>query len=260
MKLNLNQESDPVRHLADHGFAIVPDLYSPGDIAETAALMTGLFERYAELSHKKPARGWVVAGDMAPASTPGEGIAQPEILHPSLIEPRLLEAGLFRKCMAFIRSISPAVSVRFDHVIVKNPLSNAETPWHQDLVYSNSNRMLQSLSRKRIHLWIPLQDATPENGCLEFVPGSHKGALMNHDVAARRSGHPCYVATPDAATHTVFGAVAAGGMTMHDIRTLHRAGANRTDKPRMAWIVQFGLFGSSEQNLMRLLGKLPSGN
>jgi ectoine hydroxylase-related dioxygenase (phytanoyl-CoA dioxygenase family) len=254
----LAKASASARCLAERGFAVVPDIYSPDDIAEAAALMGGLYNRYQEFEKFKPARGWVVAGDMAPASTPGAGIAQPEILHPSLLEPQLLQSGLFRKCLAFIHSISPSVSMRFDHVIVKNPRSQVETPWHQDLAYTKTSPLLQAILRKRIHLWIPLQDATPENGCMEFVPGSHKGALLHHDVVARRSGHPTYVFTPDGHQQTEFGAVAAGGMTMHDIRTLHRAGANITDMPRSAWIIQFGLFGTGEQKLRRVLGKLPS--
>lgn len=43
---------------------------------------------------------------------------------------------------------------------------------HQDATFLNTTPM------KLYGLWIALEDATLENGCLWFMPGSHKGVYV----------------------------------------------------------------------------------
>ncbi len=48
-------------------------------------------------------------------------------------------------------------------------------PWHQDKSYwpgANANPV--------ITVWIPLVDATPENGCLHIWPGTHRREVLSH--------------------------------------------------------------------------------
>lgn len=50
------------------------------------------------------------------------------------------------------------------------------TPWHQD-----TGVLLPEADRSRIlTVWIPLNSATAENGCLQVVPGSHRGDIAPH--------------------------------------------------------------------------------
>ena len=57
----------------------------------------------------------------------------------------------------------------------KPAVSGKETPWHQDGDYYPI-RPLETLT-----LWIPLDDVTPENGPMRFIPGSHKSnELFSH--------------------------------------------------------------------------------
>ena len=47
---------------------------------------------------------------------------------------------------------------------------------HQDSTFLHTDPM------KLIGFWIALEDATLDNGCLWFIPGSHKGKFMNMTV------------------------------------------------------------------------------
>ncbi len=47
-----------------------------------------------------------------------------------------------------------------------------ETPWHQDGEYYPI-RPLEVLT-----IWIPLDDVTPENGPMRFIPGSHRARKL----------------------------------------------------------------------------------
>lgn len=52
-------------------------------------------------------------------------------------------------------------------------------PWHQDKSYwpdANSNPVITA--------WVPLVDATHENGCLHLVPGTHRKKLLEHHAEA----------------------------------------------------------------------------
>lgn len=55
--------------------------------------------------------------------------------------------------------------------IFKNPGVGGEVKSHQDATY------LYSEPSSTIGFWIPLEDATPQNGCLYFIKGSHKSGV-----------------------------------------------------------------------------------
>lgn len=55
--------------------------------------------------------------------------------------------------------------------IFKHPQIGGEVVPHQDSTY------LRTEPLSALGLWFPLEDATEENGCLYFVPGSHKGPV-----------------------------------------------------------------------------------
>ena len=50
-------------------------------------------------------------------------------------------------------------------------------PWHQDLAYL----MREAEDTFLVNFWIPLVDATAENGCMEVIASSHRGELIQHD-------------------------------------------------------------------------------
>jgi phytanoyl-CoA hydroxylase len=52
-------------------------------------------------------------------------------------------------------------------VIFKQPFIGGEVSAHQDGTYIYNEPL------KVVGLWIALEDCTLENGCLEFIPGSH---------------------------------------------------------------------------------------
>jgi phytanoyl-CoA hydroxylase len=57
--------------------------------------------------------------------------------------------------------------------LFKQPLVGAEVGWHQDATY------LRTLPSTVVGLWIALDDADRENGCLMALPGAHRGPLRS---------------------------------------------------------------------------------
>lgn len=66
-------------------------------------------------------------------------------------------------------------AVRFwhDQLFCKPSHHGGVVAWHQDYSYWTRTRPMQHLT-----CWIGLDDATVENGCLQYVPGSHEWDLL----------------------------------------------------------------------------------
>lgn len=113
--------------------------------------------------------------------------------------------------------------------------SGKETPWHQDGDYYPI-RPLETLT-----LWIPLDDVTPENGPMRFIPGSHKAhELFSH---SRKEGNDMtinLVCDDDHFDKTTAEdlVLKAGQVSFHDVYLIHGSGANHTDKRRAAFVVR----------------------
>ena len=72
-------------------------------------------------------------------------------------------AGLAAACMG-----SSSVRLYFDHLLVKEPGTEAPTPWHQDIPY------WPFLGRSICSVWVACTASTVEESSLEFVRGSHR--------------------------------------------------------------------------------------
>ena len=81
------------------------------------------------------------------------------------------------RIFGFIESILGEASVLKDSMALsKPPYIGTEKPWHQDNAYFDWLPL-----EKIATVWIALDDATIENGCMHVLPGEHtRGALKHH--------------------------------------------------------------------------------
>ncbi|MDB6042320.1 MAG: Deoxyhypusine synthase [Gammaproteobacteria bacterium] len=61
-------------------------------------------------------------------------------------------------------------------MILKPAHQGGATPWHQDEAY----RVAPDFDYRQVSIWVPLQDATLENGCMMYIPGSHRSGVLPH--------------------------------------------------------------------------------
>jgi ectoine hydroxylase-related dioxygenase (phytanoyl-CoA dioxygenase family) len=59
-----------------------------------------------------------------------------------------------------------------DKLVFKDASIDFGSPWHQDYPYWKGSH--------KISVWIALDDASPESGCLRVVPGSHLKGAAHH--------------------------------------------------------------------------------
>ena len=175
--------------------------------------------------------------DLAGADEEGVEAKLPQILSPSKYAPELLN-GRFRDAVQSIAKalLGDGAEVGGDHAILKPALIGAATPWHQDEAYWDPAFDYAALSA-----WIPLQEATIENGCMWFVPGSHRLEVMSHhSIDNDPRVHGLEVEGADTSS-AVACPIPAGGATFHLSRTLHYTGPNISQGPRRAYILGAGL-------------------
>lgn len=176
--------------------------------------------------------------DLGGSDEDGKEAALPQILNPAKYAPELADAP----CVAVARNIlqqllGPEAGLGVAHAILKPAGVGAPTPWHQDEAYWDPNHQYKSVS-----VWMPLQPATLENGCLWFVPGSHEWEVLEHQPIGGDVRVHGLELVKTAVTETgVACPLPAGGITIHRNRTAHYAGPNHTDQPRRALIMMGGL-------------------
>jgi ectoine hydroxylase-related dioxygenase (phytanoyl-CoA dioxygenase family) len=95
-------------------------------------------------------------------------------------------------------------------------------PWHQD----NGVIMPEADEATILTVWMPVNPATLENGCLQVIPRSHRGELQPHCPGKST------VAIPDrflAAEHAVPLPMRPGSVLLMHQRTIHSSLENLTD-------------------------------
>jgi hypothetical protein len=61
-----------------------------------------------------------------------------------------------------------------DMALLKPPMLGREKPWHQDHAYFD-----YPLGTPIVGVWIALDEATVENGCMQFLPGQHRDPIIH---------------------------------------------------------------------------------
>ena len=84
-----------------------------------------------------------------------------------------------------------------------------------------------------VTIWVALEDADARNGCLYYLPGTHKMELLNG--SGERLGAIIERNPQLAGIDPVPCEVKAGSAVMHSGLTVHGSGANMTSKPRPAF-------------------------
>jgi ectoine hydroxylase-related dioxygenase (phytanoyl-CoA dioxygenase family) len=155
-------------------------------------------------------------------------------MNPDQYAPELLLTIAYRNAVRLAAQLlGERVTFEGMHAIRKPPRNGAATPWHQDQAYWDPR-----FEHFGITVWVPLQPATLENGCMQFVPRSHQLGVQRHKLISPES-HGLRLEAMDAVDEVVACPLPPGGATVHFCRTLHYTGPNTTAEPRRALIMDF---------------------
>ena len=129
--------------------------------------------------------------------------------------------------MAAMLSGADGIRIWHDQALFKRPWANP-TAWHLDTPFWSF------FDRNAISIWVALDDATLQNGCLYFIPGSHKGTNFDKITIGRNMDGIFEIYPQFAKTAPVPAPMKAGSCSFHNGLTIHGAGANMTNAWRRA--------------------------
>ncbi len=127
------------------------------------------------------------------------------------------------------------MTIDFDQLLAKSPNKpEAVFNWHQDQAY-----WIDSDDRRTATCWLAVEDSTIENGCMQFLTGSHLEPVRPHRPLHedRSKSHTLLtdLRPGEVMTHVP---IKRGDITVHNEGVLHGSGGNNTsDTYRRAYIV-----------------------
>ncbi|HEY0867189.1 MAG TPA: phytanoyl-CoA dioxygenase family protein, partial [Fimbriimonas sp.] len=113
--------------------------------------------------------------------------------------------------------------------VFKHPEGEKEFPWHQDDGYTPVT------PSPYLTLWMAINDATVENGCVSVLPGSHRNGLVEH----RPSPIGLVCRSNDDPDQGIQVPIEAGSIIAFWSLTMHKSGPNRSNGIRKAYVIQY---------------------
>ena len=241
---------DQRRQYNDQGFLVVEGFLSPAELetwrqAVDHAVQQRGAQRFSFVSEESEA--------IASATKSTEEQAYYEKIFTQRVnlwqtDARMKELLFDRTFTNFTGQLANVEGLRIwhDQALIKPPFGNF-TAYHLDVPYWSFR------SSDAITIWLALDDATLANGCLYYVPGSHKAKKYDNVGIGRDLGALFDVYTDWSSIPAVACPVPAGGALFHNGLTFHGAGANMTPVSRRAMTCAYmpdGCTFNGQQNVL----------
>ncbi len=240
--MNTSLRTEQIASYGRDGFVLHRNLLSPEEVVE---LKTAVLDAVALMGRKK-----VIGGkdDMEEGDDYYDKVFTQRLnlwrlnetvkrymLHPALGQMlKQLEGVPFR--------------VWHDQALIKEPFGNP-TAWHLD------NPYWSFYSRHAVSIWIALEPATLENGCMWFIPGTHQLATFENAGIGQNLADLFRVYPKMAETDPVAVPMQPGDCSFHNGLTAHGAGANMTRGRRIAMTCAYMPEGSTFNGQQNILPK-----
>ena len=168
--------------------------------------------------------------------TDPSGYAIVNVMLPRRYYPRWQGNVFERRAESIARQLcGEGMAIDFDQLLAKSPgRPEAVFNWHQDQAY-----WIDTDDRRTATCWLAVDDSTLENGCMQFLPGSHREPVRPHRPLHddRSKSHTLLtdLRPDDVMVHVP---ISRGDITVHGEGVLHGSGGNTSDASyRRAYIV-----------------------
>lgn len=206
--------NDLANNFEANGFAVVRGMFSPAEVS-------AFKEESRRLLQTHPAHAGVFVG-LAASS---------ELFRSLAHDPRLLDA--------LEPLLGPDIEFLSDKVVLKSSTMTAGSPWHQDWPYWEGQH--------KISVWIAMDRATPANGCLKMLPGSHRRPVAHDGVAKEGEGFGFRLRpeSVDESQAAIIPCEPGDAVLFHDL-TLHASYPNTSGQDRWSVISTYRSAGEPD--------------
>ena len=120
-------------------------------------------------------------------------------------------------------------------LLQKKPRIGGAWEWHQDYGYWYKNQFM--FPNQLISIMVALSPANKENGCIQFIKGSHKLGRLNHGFKGEQVGADMEMVNNALKTmEIVYSELNAGDALIFHSNILHRSAANLSENSRWSII------------------------
>ena len=145
-------------------------------------------------------------------------------------------------------------AVRFwhDQLFCKPAHHGGVVAWHQDYSYWRRTLPMQHLT-----CWVALDDVTRDNGCLYYIPGSHKWGLLDKpELAGDMEGLQQYLTDDQKKqfAEKVPIEMARGYGSFHHPLMVHGSYENKSSRPRRAFVINVfadGTYSDTDEEILK---------
>jgi ectoine hydroxylase-related dioxygenase (phytanoyl-CoA dioxygenase family) len=133
-----------------------------------------------------------------------------------------------------------------DQALIKRPWANP-TSWHLDTPFWSFS------DRRALSIWVALDDATYQNGCLYFIPGSNSETTFENPGIGKNMDAVFEFYPQFKNVKSVAVPMKAGSCSFHNGLTIHGAGANMTNGFRRAMTCAYMPDGATFNGIKNIL-------
>lgn len=220
--------ADQLRSYQENGFLVIPDFLSPAELDHWRSAVNRAVEERAGI--KIPGKS-VKTGEADGINEDSDYFARvfDQLLNLWQTSSEVKKLMFDERIGKMAAELSGAQGIRIwhDQALIKRPWANP-TAWHLDTPFWSFS------DRRAISIWVALDDATLENGCLFFIPGSHRSTRFDKITIGRNMDGVFDVYPEFRNAVTVAAPMKAGGCSFHNGLTIHGANANMTNGFRRA--------------------------
>jgi phytanoyl-CoA hydroxylase len=226
----------------ENGYVVAERLFDAAEIAAASARVSAI------IADPDSAPEGVSVG--REGDTVGDGSARGTgavrgIAFLARFDPFFREFSLSPKLLAIVRAlIGERIKLFRDQALMKPPGGQAK-PLHQDQSYFLV-RPIDAL----VTAWVALDEATVENGCMQYVPGSHRHGIFEVAQDPERPVHHVPQTPGLDLPAAVMCPVPAGSVIFHHGCALHASADNESDSWRRALIYHFAAADAVSDNAL----------
>ena len=221
----MSTNTDPLKY-SEHGYCLFPDILDTAEIdaarRELDACIGNMPKRimvYKDGVHQEV--------DARP-----EYLTEPHNKNPFWLQlcrhPKILDAveAVLGKNLILIMS----------HLIVKPPCDGLSVAWHQDNTYWHSVKGTDVAT-----VWLAIDDADQENGCMRVIPTSHAGypEMDKFSTGANDLLGLTVEVTSEMESAALPLEMKAGSLSIHDSYVVHGSNVNSSQRRRAAYTMRY---------------------
>lgn len=231
-----------VQQFHENGFLLKKGLVAPDMMRQIDAQTAALHEQMAASTPPEVHVSWEKPIEGRPPRIR-------QLMHSEVVSPGLNTVLRSDDVLDIVEAlIGPDISLFHSKLLMKAARDGTVTPWHQDYAYwkREGNNPVQ------INCMLAIDPAARANGCIQFVPGSHKGGLLSHDRRNEAFGVflPGYFNKRDDA---VFVEMQPGDCCFFNSLVIHGSDGNSSPNSRRANTVAYTVTGDDPRQCREVL-------